>query len=189
MKNKTENLTTREELQQAREDLELQHIQIKKEMEGERESTTLQQIEVQKLLAMFRKRLPLIIEAQARKLAKISQATVTKTLTTIVRKNNKLVKEFDRVMNISLKNLLDMSRHLADFYKKVDSIEETFLLMYFGIKRNQFLYANYPEEWNETYLNMKKRLKEQEEQEEEDREHNAKVCPEKKQKFFVSKGY
>lgn len=50
---------------------------------------------------------------------------------------------------------------LKEFEKSKDIMEETFLSVYSNIKRNQFLYAYYPEEWNETFLEFKEKIKQE----------------------------
>lgn len=58
--------------------------------------------------------------------------------------------------------LLKSGRALfSQFDEKSDSLEETILSIYHNIKRNQFLYAHYPEEWDKTFLEMKKKIKEE----------------------------
>lgn len=42
---------------------------------------------------------------------------------------------------------------------KLEDFEETLLYIMHNIKRNQFLYSHYPEEWVENYLSIKEGLK------------------------------
>lgn len=43
--------------------------------------------------------------------------------------------------------------------KKLEDFEESLMYIMHNIKRNQFLYAHYPEEWVENYLSIKDGLK------------------------------
>lgn len=52
-----------------------------------------------------------------------------------------------------------LKKHCNEFLYKADVLEETFLSIYSNIKRNQFIYAYYPEEWNETFLEYKEKVK------------------------------
>ena len=51
-------------------------------------------------------------------------------------------------------------KEMSSFCKKIDQLEETFLIMFTNIKRNQFLYSHYPEEWWEkNYVDIKEKMK------------------------------
>lgn len=64
----------------------------------------------------------------------------------------------------STKELNGLKEVIKDLTEKVSVLDETFLLLYSNIKRNQFLYAHFPEEWNETFLQFKERLKQENEE-------------------------
>ena len=55
-------------------------------------------------------------------------------------------------------------KEMKSFDSKVSIMEETFLSVYSNIKRNQFLYSYYPEEWNETFLEFKEKIKKENEE-------------------------
>ena len=61
-------------------------------------------------------------------------------------------------------SLRTIRKVMKDFDQKVAILEETFLSLYSNIKRNQFLYAYYPEEWNETFLEFKEKIKKENEE-------------------------
>lgn len=65
------------------------------------------------------------------------------------KRNQKLEKSFKKSI-----------KELENFCKRIDSLEEAFYLIYTNIKRNQFLYSKYPEDWwNECYDNIQENLK------------------------------
>jgi hypothetical protein len=61
--------------------------------------------------------------------------------------NGKINTFFDKYEKQMLNELKKSNKSMENFCKQIDSIEETFLILYQNIKQNQFLYANYPEEW------------------------------------------
>ena len=69
--------------------------------------------------------------------------------------HNKII-GFDKKLTTLLENIDEI---LINFSQKMELMEETFLVLYSNIKRNQFIYAHYPEEWNETFLEFKETLK------------------------------
>lgn len=71
--------------------------------------------------------------------------------------NKKQTKDIKHVTKV-------IKKHCKDFVKKADILEGTFLSIYSNIKRNQFLYAYYPEEWNETFLEYKEKVKRENEE-------------------------
>lgn len=58
-----------------------------------------------------------------------------------------------------LQSMLDVQNIIIDTIKaqteKIDKIEDTFFTLYHNIKRNQWLFANEPEEWWNDYLDLK----------------------------------
>lgn len=75
------------------------------------------------------------------------------------------LEKFDRLYKrekkLQLKVLSDLQSEVNSLREKVEILDETFLCIYDNIKRNQFLYAHYPEEWDQTFLQMKEDLKKQ----------------------------
>lgn len=66
---------------------------------------------------------------------------------------------FEKYERKMLKEFEKSSKLMESYCNKLDSIEETFLILYHNIKQNQFLYANYPNDWlEETTLQIKKKL-------------------------------
>lgn len=51
------------------------------------------------------------------------------------------------------------SKLFDEFSSKVEGLEESMLYVLHNIKKNQFLYAHYPEEWVKDYLSIKKGIK------------------------------
>ena len=56
-------------------------------------------------------------------------------------------------------SLLDNKMTVTDMETKLDQFEEALLHIMHNIKKNQFLYAHYPEEWVKNYLSIKKGIK------------------------------
>lgn len=48
---------------------------------------------------------------------------------------------------------------LQEFSSKVEGFEETLLCLQHNIKKNQFLYAHYPEDWVKSYQDLKEGMK------------------------------
>lgn len=66
----------------------------------------------------------------------------------MLRRFDSKFKEFFIKYEKKLINELEKSNlKMNEFCGKIETLEETFLLLYTNIKQNQFLYANYPEEW------------------------------------------
>lgn len=66
----------------------------------------------------------------------------------MLKKFDSKFKEFYSKYEKKLLTELEKSNlEMNSFCTKIETLEETFLLLYTQIKQNQFLYANYPEEW------------------------------------------
>ncbi|HUU88164.1 MAG TPA: hypothetical protein VMX17_10480 [Candidatus Glassbacteria bacterium] len=63
-------------------------------------------------------------------------------------KQNKINTEFAKLFKT-------MESTLENFSDKLSSNEETFLFLMHNIKKNQFLYSNYPDDWIKSYLDIK----------------------------------
>jgi len=80
--------------------------------------------------------------------------------------SNTLLKRLDRNTRILEKKLklsekldLDVTSLLQKIEVKVEHLEETFLCIFHNIKKNQFLYSHYPDDWVKEYLDIKEGLK------------------------------
>jgi hypothetical protein len=69
----------------------------------------------------------------------------------------KMLGNLDKFFN---KKLSEPINEMKDFCSRIEDLEESFSIIFHNIKRNQFLYSKYPEEWWETnYINFKESLK------------------------------
>lgn len=68
----------------------------------------------------------------------------------------KSVKKQEKSINAASEMI---SSDLSLFRERVELLEETLLIIYANIKRNQFLYSHFPEEWDQTYLSFKEQIK------------------------------
>ena len=58
------------------------------------------------------------------------------------------------------RSAVQLVKKTADLYeKKLEAFEESLLFIMHNIKKNQFLYAHYPDDWVKDYLDVKKGLK------------------------------
>jgi nitrogen-specific signal transduction histidine kinase len=70
-------------------------------------------------------------------------------------------KEFGVIKKgIELK-MQDNIKVLKRIEKRIESWEESMLYIYHNIKKNQFLYAHYPDEWVKDYKDIKQGLKDE----------------------------
>jgi outer membrane protein assembly factor BamD (BamD/ComL family) len=82
--------------------------------------------------------------------------------------NVKIVKRYEKLYKESCKEkiesdkLVSMQRtYLDEVMKKLDCIEETYYILYSNIKRNQFLFAHYPKDWDKDWMEIRDKLKEE----------------------------
>lgn len=74
--------------------------------------------------------------------------------------NMKNMEKRNQDSQLEIKKLLTQGKQVyIDLESKVESLEESFLLVMHNIKKNQFLYSHYPEEWVKDYLSIKEGLK------------------------------
>ncbi len=78
----------------------------------------------------------------------------------------KVFKNFSKIENVlitvnqkTLLTLKQLDRDRKKFTQRAEKLEETFLYILHNVKKNQFLYAHYPEDWVNDYLDIKKGLK------------------------------
>ena len=71
------------------------------------------------------------------------------------RTTRKLDKELNKVSK--LHKMVD--KRLKEYSDKMDSLEDTFFTLYHNIKKNQWLYAQEPEDWWDDYLDLKRHYK------------------------------
>jgi len=53
------------------------------------------------------------------------------------------------------KVLFKLTQQMEEFNSKLESFEESMLFIMHSIKKNQFLYSHYPDEWVKDYLSLK----------------------------------
>lgn len=95
--------------------------------------------------------LPEVIDKQFNKLQR-EMKTVQKDTTSARVRNERVLKD--------LKNYLERADYVMEqFEKRIEGFEDSLLHIMHNIKKNQFLYAHYPEEWVHDYLSIKEGLK------------------------------
>lgn len=73
---------------------------------------------------------------------------------------DKEVLNFHKAMN---QNLNVQKQAFKEMKDRFESWEETLLFVYHNIKKNQFLYAHYPDEWVKKYSDIKQGLRDENE--------------------------
>lgn len=80
---------------------------------------------------------------------------VEKNFAKHARKSEKDLEDLSCSIMASLEHIDIRFKAICD---KIELWEESLMLIYHNIKKNQFLYAHYPDEWVRTYLDAKKAL-------------------------------
>ncbi len=80
----------------------------------------------------------------------VSKASSTFTTLEATQKNH------HKAMKTSLQEL---KKTLHDFSLTVANLEESILYIFHNVKKNQFLYAHYPDDWVTDYLSIKEGVK------------------------------
>lgn len=96
-----------------------------------------------------------LLKAHLRELRELHKRSLDKMFKCIERHGEQVEKGNKQLAEIFER----LEKSLQENSRKMNSMEETFLIIYTNIKQNQFLYAHYPEEWDRTYLQMKVNLK------------------------------
>jgi hypothetical protein len=105
----------------------------------------------------FKKEIDDYIETALGKFRSEGKHIINQTLNHLNRKIDVFMEKYEKD---SHKHLTKALKEMSSFCKKIDQLEETFLIMFTNIKRNQFLYSHYPEDWwDENYLHIKEKMK------------------------------
>jgi len=96
------------------------------------------------------------------------QECVRDVFLTAIRRLNAAEERLDRAVRSLKTKSLEFRKlkaiaddKLGQYIAKMESIEDTFFTLYHNIKKNQFLYADAPEEWWNDYLDLKRHYKEE----------------------------
>lgn len=97
-------------------------------------------------------------------LSKAAVGEIKKALGEVVKKSDdacwREVQQFHKLACDQLENHNQLFKEMADRFA---SWEETLLLVYHNIKKNQFLYAHYPDDWVKKYSDIKQGLRDENE--------------------------
>ena len=72
-------------------------------------------------------------------------------------------KDLERFKKVSQEQLAHHNQLFKEMADRFQSWEETLLLIYHNIKKNQFLYSHYPDEWAKKYSDIKQGLRDENE--------------------------
>jgi len=105
----------------------------------------------------------------------------TKAVDLLEKKNKNSFSKIDNgLITVNQKTLIAVGRLDRDrrkFMARAEKMEETFLYIMHNIKKNQFLYAHYPEDWVKNYQDIKKGIKSENEfMDKEIKKKNATNC-------------
>ena len=70
-------------------------------------------------------------------------------------KLTKTIKNLDKKLENFRKIKQDITGRMREYDKKMESIEETFFILYHNMKKNQFLYANDESAWWKEFTDIK----------------------------------
>ena len=97
----------------------------------------------------FKIRIKKVVTSNLNKLVKIEETT------------NESIEKLSKKITKLNKSEKSIKQALVTQIKAFKGIEETFYILYHNIQRNQYLYANNPEEWWNNYIDLKKTYKEE----------------------------